>query len=148
MYTFRSFHRDSLRYYVLIFDVYLQFISSFLQDYSEINLNWINLHKFILTKTSLCSLSLRSACTIIVLFSNSLFISFPLSKVLISKECGPSFLISVILLADEVSLFFIELILTFLSSGASVTKYFWLISLIAWVLSNDLTSGIFFRSSP
>ena len=59
--------------------------------------------------------------------SSSLFISFPLSIVLMSRVWGPYLRISVIPLALEVSLFFMELIFTFLSRGASVTKYFWFI---------------------
>jgi hypothetical protein len=43
------------------------------------------------------------------------------------------------LLAEDVSLLCIELILTFLSKGASVTRYFWLISLIGWVRYNTAT---------
>jgi hypothetical protein len=44
-----------------------------------------------------------------------------------SRVWGPYLRISVIPLALEVSLFFMELIFTFLSRGASVTKYFWFI---------------------
>ena len=74
--------------------------------------------------------------------------SLPLSSVFMSSVCGPSFRISTMLLAEDVSLFFIELIFTFLSRGASVTRYFWFISLIGWVRKRVGTSGLLFLYSP
>jgi len=124
VYALRSLDGEPLRNNILILNINLEFIRTLLLNHSEIGFSGADLNRNIFTRMSLCSLSFRSACTIIVLLSNSLLLSFPLSRVFINRVCGPSLRISTILLAEEVSLQCIELIFTFLSRGASVTRYF------------------------
>jgi hypothetical protein len=146
--AFWSLNSNSLRNHILIFDLYLQLVILALLDDSKVGLNGVDLYKIDVTSMSLWSLSFRSAWTIMVRLSSSLLMSLPLSMVFMSSVCGPSLRISTMLLAEEVSLFFMELIFTFLSKGASVTRYFWLISLIGWVRSRVGTYGLLFRSCP
>jgi hypothetical protein len=145
MQAFGAFEGESLRDDVFVLDVYFEFVGVFLEDGSEIGFDWIDLNLNLFTSISRWSLSLRSACTIIVLRSSSRLISLPLSSVFMSRVCGPSLRISTMLLAEEVSLLLMELILTFLSRGASVTRYFWFISLMGWVRSSTRTSGFSLR---
>lgn len=130
VYALRSFDGDALRNHILILYFYLQLVCPALKDRSEVSLDRVYLHEKRSTSMSRWSLSLRSAWTIMVRRSRRRLISLPLSIVLMRRVCGPSLRISTMLLAELVSLFFMELIFTFLSSGASVTKYFWLISLM------------------